>query len=497
MRKIKHIWNVAFVAATGIIATTIPCLCSCKNEHSNNPTEPTVNSIDIELPTDTFYVQEYQSYVSEPIEITCFNKQGKVVEAETSAIIQSEEGGNKPDWIWIDNKNQINIMGKPSASKFTFNVYFVDDETQTIKSETKSFDVEIYKTPTVPPQSLEVVHDEDVEYLLLTEEKSIHLSLVGHHEGFQPEEVDTRARWTRGLIQGPHTSDLVGNPLFDVDYNDEGCELRVSTKINQNYIGFYTVSVMALSKASPSVTAYAQIKIEIVDGLSYTDTTSGCIFKRTGLNRCWTLTQYIYDQTEVYGMPDVIYGYPVTKVADNFCSTSGITDLETIILSNTITEIGDSAFEGLESLTSIGMPGVKYVGNNAFANCINMNISHMYDFGYPSFVYAGTRAFYNCKKLDLSTDLQNFMYIGQEAFCGSGLTAINIGDNITYFDTDVFTDCPNLQDIIISSTIPPKIGGVLFYGSTYPQSIKVPTSALNDYLASQYWQPYKDIIVGM
>ncbi|MCQ3908043.1 MAG: leucine-rich repeat domain-containing protein [Mycoplasmoidaceae bacterium] len=171
--------------------------------------------------------------------------------------------------------------------------------------------------------------------------------------------------------------------------------------------------------------------------------------------------------------------HPITKVGKNLCSVSGITELTEVYLPKSVIEIEESAFFNQMKLTTIAMPGVKYVGDSAFRGCNQLTLSQEYD--QPILRYVGARAFYLCTRLSLSSKNELY-YIGERAFCSSGITDIDIGPYISFIDTDAFTDCLYLENIIISNPTPPKLGGILFYGSSNPQSIKVPLDAVMTYI---------------
>lgn len=80
-----------------------------------------------------------------------------------------------------------------------------------------------------------------------------------------------------------------------------------------------------------------------------------------------------------------------------------------------VIEIGDSAFEGNESIVSLTMPStVQKIGNRAFADCKileTVNIS-------GGLTEIGEEAFYNCENLNIFTLPANLQMIGRRAFGG-------------------------------------------------------------------------------
>lgn len=89
------------------------------------------------------------------------------------------------------------------------------------------------------------------------------------------------------------------------------------------------------------------------------------------------------------------------------------------IIPNSVTNIGDKAFEDCKSLVSIKIPNsVTYIGDKAFWKCISLNSINI-----PNSV----------------TNIGNFAF----SWCKS-LTSINIPDSVTYIGKDAFRRCKNI-----------------------------------------------------
>ncbi len=92
-------------------------------------------------------------------------------------------------------------------------------------------------------------------------------------------------------------------------------------------------------------------------------------------------------------------------------------EIQTVIIKNGVTTIGNSAFGGCSNLTSITIPtGVTSIGEMAFHSCSNLT-SVVIPTGVTSI---GERAFYNCSSLasvDISASVTS---IGEDAFYGCG-----------------------------------------------------------------------------
>jgi hypothetical protein len=85
----------------------------------------------------------------------------------------------------------------------------------------------------------------------------------------------------------------------------------------------------------------------------------------------------------------------ITKIGNNAFQGSGITS---VTIPNSVTEIGASAFQNCNSLLEVNVgSGVTSIGNNAFANS---NIEEIHFEESDNTVAMGTHVFHSCNKLD-------------------------------------------------------------------------------------------------
>ncbi len=198
-----------------------------------------------------------------------------------------------------------------------------------------------------------------------------------------------------------------------------------------------------------------------------------------------------YDYESVYTKPNVIsYGL--------FASTN----LESIVLPNSITAISQGAFAFTkltsltipEKVTSIGggSPGWEYLGT--FEGCSNLktidipnNVTSLYSYAFsgscitsinmPNSVKTiGDNAFSNCLSL-LSVSIPNSVTsIGSSVFSGcSALTSVTIGNSVTSIGGFVFSGCSGLTSVTIPNSVT-SIGGSAFSGCSSLTSVTIPNS---------------------
>ena len=118
-----------------------------------------------------------------------------------------------------------------------------------------------------------------------------------------------------------------------------------------------------------------------------------------------------------------------------------------LIIPEGITSVGDAAFSGCTSLTSIDIPdSVTSIGTNAFSNCTNLKSVTM-----PGSVTSiGANAFSYCKNL----------------------TSINIPNSVTSIGNFAFSSCTNLSSVTIGNGVT-SIGGSAFQSSNNIKSVYI------------------------
>jgi len=169
----------------------------------------------------------------------------------------------------------------------------------------------------------------------------------------------------------------------------------------------------------------------------------------------------------------------------------GCTTLVGIIIPDTVTSIGESAFQSCFNLTSVTIPdSVTSIGNNCFYSCISLTSVIIPD----NVTSIGDYAFNYCKSLTSVTIGNSVTSIGEYAFIAcTALTDVIIGNSVTSIGWSAFSECSGLVSLTIPASVK-SIGGYAFISCTGLTSVTFETgSDIADAEFGNYAFPEGDI----
>ena len=209
--------------------------------------------------------------------------------------------------------------------------------------------------------------------------------------------------------------------------------------MKQLYLLLITLVVSLSAYAEKSGTCGTNLKWKLTDEGVLTITGTGEMYNYRGRPSPWSL----------YRTKQVIIGDGVTTIGDY--AFSGYSSLTSVTIPNSVTTIGEGAFSHCKALASVTIGNsVTTIGVYAFSNC-----SSLTSVTIPNSVTTiGKEAFYKCSSLKSVTIPNSVTTIWDGAFeaCAS-LASITIPNSITTIWDRIFSSCASLTSITIPTGV--------------------------------------------
>ncbi len=185
---------------------------------------------------------------------------------------------------------------------------------------------------------------------------------------------------------------------------------------------------------------------------------------------CTALTAINVDANNLnYANADgVLYDKAITTLI--FCPLGKAGSL---VIPDSVTSIGETAFSGCTALTSVTIPdGVTSIGGGAFWKCTALTSVTIPD-SVTSIAYS---AFQDCTSLTSVTIGSGVTSIGNSAFLDcSALTSVTIPNSVTSIGNEAFSGCTHLASVTIGNGVT-TIGEYAFSRCTSLTSVTIPDS---------------------
>jgi hypothetical protein len=176
----------------------------------------------------------------------------------------------------------------------------------------------------------------------------------------------------------------------------------------------------------------------------------------TNSDNTLTLTEYAGSANSVI-IPDQINEQSVTAIGDS--AFNGCTSLTDVVIPESVTSIGNYAFNNCTSLTNVTIPeGITTINNGVFTYCAALSSITLPN----SLTSIGDYAFNGCTSLTNVVIPEGVTTISNGAFSScSALPSVTLPNSLTSIGDSVFNSCTSLTNMVIPESVI-SIGNAVF-----------------------------------
>ncbi len=228
--------------------------------------------------------------------------------------------------------------------------------------------------------------------------------------------------------------------------------------------------------------------------------------------------------TEITSFNELQYFTGLTAIGDS--AFYGCTSLSSIMIPDNVATIGSSAFDHCNSLSSIEIPvAVDSIAKKAFSSCpglASMRVASgnaTYDSRNrcnaiietatntlvagciatvipDDVVSIGDYAFHGLTGLTSVVFPDLLTSIGEGAFGCTDLTSVTIPANVTFIGKEAFAQCTGLESITVHANTPPALGADAFADVDVSIPVIIPAGTLAAYQAAPGWIEFTNLVDG-
>ena len=193
-----------------------------------------------------------------------------------------------------------------------------------------------------------------------------------------------------------------------------------------------------LAVVAVTMTFCAEAETETVNGIDWNYSVEN---GKAGLGSGYSTPAIPKSTSGAITIPSTLGGYPVTSIGDS--AFDGCSSLTSVTIPNSVTSIGEFAFNDCSSLKSVTIPNsVTSIVQGSFGGC-----SSLKSVTIPNSVTSiGDLAFSGCTYLRSVTIPDSVTSIGKYAFSAcTNLRSVTIPDSVQSIGNDAFSGCESLS----------------------------------------------------